>query len=313
MTQTCQTSGIAARAPGIAVYISMEQRAWAPLAGTSEIQFLLRASSEGRQWSGFSAALYETLGGLVEIPARTTHNVTMHMGRTVVVACRCDGPVQRRMQTPADVDIIPVGCTATWEDDGPTTILSIDINPALVRSTAETMGINSDAMSIPPRLQVRDAKIQYIGWALRAELEAGEANDRLYADSLGTALVAHLLRRYARVGTMVRRGLSRSQLERVMNYIGDNIGSSLSLAALAAIARLGESTFRALFKQSVGVPVHQYVIRRRVEIAANLLSRGGARLSEVAIQTGFVDQSHMARCMRRVLGLTPASVMRLYG
>ncbi|HYK52465.1 MAG TPA: helix-turn-helix transcriptional regulator, partial [Candidatus Eremiobacteraceae bacterium] len=82
---------------------------------------------------------------------------------------------------------------------------------------------------------------------------------------------------------------------------------------LAAIAGLGASTFRALFKQSIGVPVHQYVIRRRVECAASLLSRGGVRLSEVAIQAGFVDQSHMARCMRRVLGMTPAAVMRLYG
>jgi AraC family transcriptional regulator len=98
-----------------------------------------------------------------------------------------------------------------------------------------------------------------------------------------------------------------------MNYIGDNIGSNMSLATLSAIAGLGVSSFRALFKQSVGVPVHQYVIRRRVEIAANLLSRGGARLSVVAVQAGFVDQSHMARCMRRILGMTPASVMRLYG
>jgi len=277
------------------------------------MQFLLRASSEGRQWSGLEAALYDTSGGLVEVPASTTHNVSMHMGRTVVATCRCDGPIQRRLQTQGDVDIVPVGCSAAWEDDGPTTILSIDLNPAIVRSTAESMGLNADAVSIPPCLQVRDPKLQHIGWALRAELEAGEPNDRLYAESLGTALVAHVLRRYARVGTMVRRGLSRSQLERVMNYIGDNISSNLSLADLAAVSGLGASTFRALFKQSVGVPVHQYVIRRRVEAAANLLSRGGARLSEVAVQAGFVDQSHMARCMRRILGMTPAAVVRLYG
>jgi len=277
------------------------------------MQFLLRASSEGRQWSGFEAALYDTSGGLVEVPARTTHNVTMHMGRTAVATCRCDGPIQRRLQTPGDVDIVPVGCSTAWEDDGPTTILSIDLNAAIVRSTAESMGLNADAVSIRPRLQVRDPKLQHIGWALRAELEAGEPNDRLYAESLGTALVAHVLRRYARVGTMVRRGLSRSQLERVMNYIADNISSNLSLADLAAVSGLGASTFRALFKQSVGVPVHQYVIRKRVETAANLLSRGGARLSEVAVQAGFVDQSHMARCMRRILGMTPAEVVRLYG
>lgn len=276
------------------------------------MQFSLRASSEGRQWTGFDAALYDTSGGLVEVPARTVHNISMHMGRPVVATCRCEGPIHRRFQTPGDIDIVPVGCSAAWEDDGPTTILSINIDPSIVRSTAELMGLNADTISIAPRLQVRDPKLKHIGWALRAELESGEPNDRLYAESLGTALVAHVLRRYAKVSAIARRGLSRSQLQRVLTYIGDNITSNLSLPDLAAIAGLGASTFRALFKQSIGVPVHQYVIRTRVECAARLLSRGGVRLSEVAIQAGFVDQSHMARCMRRVLGMTPAEVMRLY-
>ena len=111
------------------------------------MQLLLRASSEGRQWSGFEAALYDTSGGLVEVPARTTHNVSMHMGRTVVATCRSDGPIQRRLQSPGDVEIVPAGCAAAWEDDGPTTILSINLYPAMVRSTAESMGLDADAVS----------------------------------------------------------------------------------------------------------------------------------------------------------------------
>ena len=56
--------------------------------------------------------------------------------------------------------------------------------------------------------------------------------------------------------------------------------------------------------------MHQYVIRRRVDFALNLLLHGAARLSEVAVQAGFADQSHMARCMRRVIGMTPTDVRR---
>ncbi|HYK54664.1 MAG TPA: hypothetical protein VEV38_14175, partial [Candidatus Eremiobacteraceae bacterium] len=193
------------------------------MAGSSEMQFSLRASSEGRQWTGFDASLYDTSGGLVEVPARTTHNVSMHMGRPVVATCRTEGPIHRRFQTPGDIDIVPVGCSAAWEDDGPTTILSININPSIVRSTAESMGLNADTVTIAPRMQLRDPKLKHIGWALRAELESGEPNDRLYAESLGTALVAHILRRYAKMSAVARRGLSRNQLQRVLNYIGDNI------------------------------------------------------------------------------------------
>ena len=290
----------------------MEERKWTRLDGASEMQFALRASSEGRSWTGFDAAIYDTSGGLVEVPPSARHKVSMHIGRPVNATCRCDGPIDRRLQSPGDVDIVPIGCSAAWEDDGPTTVLAISLDNSIVRTTAESMGMNADAVSFTPRLAVRDPKLMHIGWAIRAELESGEPNDRLYAESLGTALAAHLLRRYAKVSAAPRRGLTHMRLQRVINYISDNLASNLSLFDLAAIAGMGASSFRMLFKQSVGVPVHQYVIRRRVEAAANLLALGHRRLSEVAIQAGFVDQSHMARCMRRVLGMTPAAVLRQY-
>ena len=66
---------------------------------------------------------------------------------------------------------------------------------------------------------------------------------------------------------------------------------------LAAIAGVSPSHFKTLFKQSVGMPVHQYVIRRRVEYA-------------VELQAGFANQSHLARCMRATLGVTPGTLRR---
>ena len=77
------------------------------------------------------------------------------------------------------------------------------------------------------------------------------------------------------------------------------------LARLAGVAGVSPSHFKTLFKQSAGMPVHQYVIRRRVEYAAELLQCGDPPLADVALQAGFSSQSHMARCMRRILGVTP--------
>jgi AraC family transcriptional regulator len=65
-----------------------------------------------------------------------------------------------------------------------------------------------------------------------------------------------------------------------------------------------------LFKRSFGVPVHEYVIQRRVERARTLLLRGALPASQVALDAGFSHQSHMARCMRRVLGITPAAIVK---
>ncbi len=283
------------------------ERQWVRAGGTSEMQFAVRASSQGRSWTGFDAAIYDTSGGLVEVPGTSFHRVSMHVSRPVVATCRCDGPIQRRVQSPGDVDFVPLGYGAAWEDEGPATVLAIRLSQSFMRETAESMGLNVDRILFIPNLEIRDPRIEHIGWALTATLEADEPDDRLYAESLGTALAVELLRRHARaLREAPKRGLTRRQLRAVTDYVDDHLGTDLSLAELAGVAGVSASHFKALFKQSVGSPVHQYVIQRRVNYAASLLSRGSLKLSEVALQAGFADQSHMARCMRRVMGMTPS-------
>src|SRR5579862_6935683 len=108
----------------------------------------------------------------------------------------------------------------------------------------------------------------------------------------------------------IPRGLSQRQLRRVTDYIDANLADDLSLMRLADVAGFSGSHFRTLFRRSVGLPVHEYVIQRRVEHAHALLVRGHLPASQVAQEAGFAHQSHMARCMRRVLGVTPTAVVR---
>lgn len=224
---------------------------------------------------------------------------------------RCDGLVLHRLQAPGDIKIVPAGFSRVWETEGPTVKLTIDITPLLIHTAADEMGINGDLVSIAPQLHIRDAKIEYIGYALKAELETEEPFGRLYADSLGLALAAHLLRRYApAVPKRIFGNLPRRRLQRVADHIRDNLSQDLTLAELAAIAKVSPSHLKVLFKEFTGMPVHQFVIRRRVEYAMELLSHGSPRLSDVAMRAGFADQSHMARSMRRLTGVTPSDVVR---
>jgi AraC family transcriptional regulator len=289
----------------------MATRTWIRFEGVRDAQLTVKATSEGRHWGGFNAAVYEAGRGRIEIPFAPCHNVTMHVGAPIDVTCLCDGSSQRRRQVAGDVDIIPAGCPVTWEDEGSTAVLSITLSPLIVRSTAESMGVNPDSVALMPMLQVRDPMLRHVAWALKAELETGEINDRLYAESLATALTARLLRQYAK-WSEPQRGFTRRQWQAVVDYITSNLSTAYSLTDLAEIAGVGSSTFKVLFKQSFGIPVHQYVIRRRVEHAMNLMSAGRVKLNEVAQKSGFVDQSHMGRCFQRVLGMTPAAVAREY-
>ena len=68
---------------------------------------------------------------------------------------------------------------------------------------------------------------------------------------------------------------------------------------------------KVIFRRAMGMPVHQYVIQRRVERARELLCRSALSVSEIAGETGFTHQSHLAYHMRRILGASPKEIRAL--
>ncbi len=264
-----------------------------------------------RSWGGLTAGIYSVPAGIIEAPPSPHHLVTMHLGVPVRAVCRVDGHQSSRIQKEGDVDVIPAGLPGFWKDETPATFLALILSPALVSDAAEGVGLDPDRAELTPQFQLREPRIQHIAWAVKTELESGEPSDRLYGESLGLALATQLLRHYAPAGAWVgRHGLSRRQRQRVIDYIDSHLESRLTLAELAGVAGLGVSQFKVLFKQAFGLPVHQYVIQRRVEHATRLLLRGDMSIARVALAAGFAHQSHMARCMRRVIGVTPSDVLR---
>ena len=79
-----------------------------------------------------------------------------------------------------------------------------------------------------------------------------------------------------------------------------------TLEQMAAAARLSPYHFARQFKAATGLPPHQFVIRRRVERAKQLLQTGGGfSLAEVAARVGFSDQSQFTHHFKRLVGVTP--------
>ncbi len=277
--------------------------------GDTRYEFL--ASSAGRGWAGLDAASVHTFGGLIEHAAAPRIHLCMQIGEPVMATSRWNGSTLPRLQTPGDILIVPTGYAAAWEDDGPTQYLGIDIGLSLMRVAAEAMDVDFDRIALSPEMYLRDEKIEHIVRAIKAELEEQDPNDRVYAEGLGLSLAVHLLRRYAvKHANDANRGLTHTQLQRVRDYIREHHATNLSLFDIASVAGISPSHFKVLFKNSMGLPVHQYVIKCRVERAVELLSSSGVNISDVALRSGFADQSHMSRCMRRFIGLTPAQVRR---
>lgn len=266
------------------------------------------ASSSERTWFGFEAAIIETTGGYLERAATPEQHISMHIGPPVKARCRFDGSSKRYLQSRGDIIVVPAGCPAVWEDDGGTSIVSVDIKPALVHLVAEDLAIDVGIFSLDAHMQLRDARIEHILWALTAELQSSDAADDLYADSLGIALTAQLLKRCTINPVSQSSKISKRQVQRAIDYIRENLDGNLSLLQIARAAGVGVSHLKTQFKECTGLAVHQFVVQRRVEMALGLLQIGGLSIAEVAAQAGFSDQSHLSRCMRRVLGVSPGMI-----
>lgn len=112
-------------------------------------------------------------------------------------------------------------------------------------------------------------------------------------------------------GGHTRIGICPHAHRRALEYVETNLKEPIELRDLAGVARLSLFHFARAFKNAEGVTPHAYIVRRRVERAKELLRDGKLSIAEIALATGFSDQSHLARQFRAVVGQTPGTFRRL--
>ena len=233
------------------------------------------------------------------------HTFDFHLGQPVQVTCRMDGLERHGLQIQGHCSIVPAGTVHRWMFDRPAGALLVRLSPAFVQETADAMNVKPQMAELSPRIQMRDAQIERIGWIMQAEDHEGYPSGRLFMDSLATALAARMIALQTRRDEpppKPGRGLPPWRLRRVVEYVEANLERSLALAELADVAGFSLSHFKVLFKQATGMPVHRFVLERRVERARTLLLKGEKSMTEIAMECGFAHSSHMARCMRSVPG-----------
>ncbi len=99
--------------------------------------------------------------------------------------------------------------------------------------------------------------------------------------------------------------LTAAKIEKVDNYVRDNIERNLCLQELAEICGLSTHYFARSFKSATGKTPYQYILDRRIALARRLLADTQASIASIAYDVGFSSQSHMTDLFRKILGTTP--------
>jgi AraC-like DNA-binding protein len=102
----------------------------------------------------------------------------------------------------------------------------------------------------------------------------------------------------------------RSRLAAVLAQVEAGPGAAWSTEAMASAARLSVSRLHALFREELDTSPHLWLLHKRLDLACAQLAGGNRPIAEVALASGFSDQSALTRAMRQQLDTTPAAYRR---
>jgi AraC family transcriptional regulator len=184
-----------------------------------------------------------------------------------------------------------------------------------------TLNILADEANAPyiddlrhePGVAVFDDAIGHMSMALLPALRAPEQASRLFADHMTMAFAAHAAEAYGGMRTPHRRSrgvLAPWQERQAKEMMLADLTGATSLATIAVACGLSGDHFARAFRKSTGLPPHAWLNRARVERAKTLLRERGKSLSEIALESGFFDQSHFTRVFAQRVGLAPGAWRR---
>src|SRR5438105_2239809 len=276
----------------------------------------LIAHSQDAGWRSLYAAIFE------EAPLQTTESaiphpfVIYHLSRPTEVTRKIVGASQERaLIGPRRLCVTPGAASTRWEHHGQPEILQVYIRESVYSAAVNDMyGCEKSAAQVLPRFAILDPLLEQLCIAIARALRDGTVEDGLYTDTLAQMIAVHLARYHCArshpLHMTATRPIPSWKIRRLVDFIEENLDRDLSLESMANEVAVSPLYLPRSFKAAVGQSPHQYVIRRRIERAKELLSSGDLPIVDVALAVGFSSQSHLSSWFLRLVGVSPASYRR---
>lgn len=263
--------------------------------------------SSGTTWHGTRAEAYHVEAFETAEFQSLDHHLVIHLSTPAVVELLLDGEHDIRRRVSGDLAIFPATAVRQARSQDPHDVLVITVSQEVLAQAALEAG-SGTSFELAPCPYMRDAQLEHLCWALKAEAESGYISGPLYGESLGLALCVHLLRQRVAADSLSARkgGLAPRALRRVIDYIESNLDSPLRMASLAEISGLSQYRFAHNFKSATGLPPHQYVLHTRLQRAKEMLRQTDLSVLDIAYAVGCQSISRFNLLFKKEMGTTPS-------
>jgi AraC family transcriptional regulator len=276
------------------------------------VPFAPFATSYGMGWKGLQALRFRNtpLSEFNAAGTSETHVVILHVRPPEKMDLRYEGVKRDRPPPAGSITVVPAGSSVLWRRQGSMSSLVIFLEPSLVaRVAAESFEFDPARTVVPPLDGLNLPELRSSMLAVDTELRAGGVGGPLLVEALATILSVQLIRHIRgphQLPGSAAGVLPRRKLRMLIEYIMENLGGNPTLEQMAAVVCVSPYHFAHQFKAATGLPLHQYVIARRVERARHLLRADGELgLVEVARRVGFADHIKFSLHFKRIVGVTP--------
>lgn len=264
-------------------------------------------------------ALYTwSIGGKseVHVPAADELVLLVHLSGSYRARLEADDNPSRKASKPGDITLIPRGQgfgLLAGEDMGfATLIIARDAPPPRDREPwFRLLGLSSCVFARHDDFVA--ANIQ----ALIDAIKSPPRDGLQYFNQMFDSLIFHLARIVDDIGEQLSSGNVQDTapsrvipMNRLLDYIEENLAEKLSLEDLAKYAGVGRSLFAREFREQLDCAPHQYIVERRIERAKVLLKKG-VPVTEVAFELGFSSQSHFSTTFKAITGCAPRAYVQV--
>ncbi|MBR1121505.1 helix-turn-helix transcriptional regulator [Bradyrhizobium lablabi] len=238
--------------------------------------------------------------------ARQQHLIFLQLSPHLRLECRVGGSRRRHEATTGSIAICPAGWESSVETD-----MHADFLVAVVKPDQFALAAAEDS-AIAAQLHEcdigHDQTLLGLAKVLAAENAAEYQSGLLLWNRTATSFINRLVLAHTRIPTASSRGsLGLPVLNKIRDYVHANLSEPIEVNDLASLAGQSPFHFTRVFARSIGVTPYRYVVHLRLRAAIERIQRGMS-LAEVAADTGFADQSHLSRWIRRVHGVTPSQL-----